>query len=317
MAEDFDSPTERLRQRVLALAEQLLSDGGLRRGGLTELEKLAIGCIFDKTSYRQAGLAHQYTESSFQNAASRLFKDLSLILAIDQKLSRRNFVEVMGAEYDRRCAAEREREIVFDRLQAQLWLREKQARLVSISYQANQVLDVADYLVIFSPQFAATFCLNGSEHGSAVELLWSLCQSLQLTIPKAKEDIPSLLKLIGGALRRQKTLLMLRFDGHRPVEDHRMNLAGSKRLMMEYAQILVALGMMNHDSCLLILDADPVANEEERQRSLGYLLRQAITDESESVAEGRMMKAGRGALRLICLENDQQGIVDVMKAYIR
>jgi hypothetical protein len=93
--------------------------------------------------------------------------------------------------------------------------------------------------------------------------------------------------------------------------DHQMNLAGSKRLMMEYAQIVVALGLMNHQSCLLILDADPVANEEERQRSLGYLLRQAITDGSESAG------AGRGTLRLICLENDRQGICDVMQAYIR
>jgi hypothetical protein len=311
MAANFDHANF---DRVMALAEQLLNDGGLRRGGLTELERLTIGCILANTSYRQASLAHQYTESSFQNAASRLFKDLSLILS--KKLIRRNFVEVMGEEYDRRRAAELEGEIVFDWLQAQLWLREKQAQIVSISYQANQVLDIADYLVIFSPQFAATLCLTVGGQGSSVELLWSLCQSLQVTIPKAKENVPSLLKLIGGALRRRKTLLVLRFD--------RLNLAGSKRLMMEYAQILVALGLMNHDSCLLILDADPMMSEEERQRSLGYLLRRAITygtaelnDGSESAGESRVTKARRSALRLICLENDRQSICDVMQAYIR
>jgi hypothetical protein len=314
MAADFDSPTERLSQRVLALAEQLLNDGGLRRGGLTELERLTIGCILANTSYRQASLAHQYTESSFQNAASRLFKDLSLTLS--KKLSRRNFVAMMEEEFDRRQAAGLEGEIVFDWLQAQLWLREKQAQIVSISYQANQVLDIADYLVIFSPQFAATLCLNASVRGSLLELLRSLCQSLHVTIPKAKEDIPSLLKLVGGALRRRKTLLVLRFDGRKPVGDHRLSLAGSKRLMMEYAQILVALALMNHDSCLLILDADPMTSEEERQRSLGYLLRQAI-DGSESAAESRVTKARRSALRLICLENDRQSICDVMQAYIR
>jgi hypothetical protein len=298
MATDFD--------QVLTLAEQLLNDGGLRKGGLTEIERLTINCILANTSYRQASLDHQYTESSFQNAASRLFKDLSLTL--NKKLNRRNFVEVMGAEHDRRRAAELNAEIVFEWLQAQLWLREKQAQIVSISYQANQVLDIADYLVIFSPQFAATLCLNASAQGSSLELLWSLCQSLQVTIPKAKEDVPSLLKLIGGALRRRKTLLVLRFD--------RLNLAGSKRLMMEYAQILIALGLMNHDSCLLILDSDPMTSEEERQRSLGYLLRQAI-DGPDAPGESRVTKARRAALRLICLENDRQSICDVMQAYIR
>jgi hypothetical protein len=314
MAANFD--------RVLALAEKLLNDGGLRKGGLTELEKLTIGCILSGTSYRQASLAHRYTESSFQNAASRLFKDLSLTL--NKKLSRRNFLEVMEEEFDRRRAAELKGEIVFEWLQAQLWLREKQAQLVSVSYRANQVLDISDYLVIFSPQFAMTLCVNASEQGSSVELLWNLCQSLQVTIPKTRGDVSGLLKLVGGALRRRKTLLVLRFDGRRPVGDHRLNLAISKRLMMEYVQILIALAVMNHQSCLLILDADPVTNEEERQRSMGYLLRQAITygtaelnDEPESVGESRVTKARRAALRLICLENDRQSICDVMQAYIR
>jgi hypothetical protein len=87
--------------------------------------------------------------------------------------------------------------------------------------------------------------------------------------------------------------------------------------MMEYAEILVALGLMNHEGCLLVLDADPVVSAEEQQRSLGYLLRQVITDGSKSVGSSGAMKARRAALRLICLENDRQGIRDVMQAYIR
>ncbi len=299
MAADFE--------RVLALAEQLLNDSPSRRSGMTDLEKRTIGCILAKTSYRQASLDYQYTESSFQNAASRLFKDLSPTL--NKKLSRRNFLEVMKEEADRRHSEEMNGEIVFDRLQAQLWLREKQAQIVSVSYQANQVLNITDYLMLFSPQFATTLCLNGSQQGSALGLLRGLCRSLQVAVPQAKEDLPGLLKLIGGALHRQKTLLVLRFD--------QWNLSGSKRLMMEYAQILVALGLMNHDSCLLVFDADPVASEEERQRSLGYLLRQVITEGSGSVGEGRVTKARRDALRLICVENDRQSICDVMQAYIR
>lgn len=182
--------------RMLALTEQLLNEGGIRRSGLTELDKLLVGCILGRKSYRQASLDHQYTESSFQNAASRLFKDLSLVF--DKKLNRRNFAEVMGEEYERRRAKELEGEIVFDRLQAQLWLREKQARILSVSYQANQVLDIADYLVNFSPHFAVTLCLQVSVQSSAVELLWSLCQSLLVTIPPTKKDVAGLLQLIGG-----------------------------------------------------------------------------------------------------------------------
>jgi hypothetical protein len=299
MAKDFD--------RVLTLAEQLLNDSGLGRGGLTELEKLTIKCIFANNSYRQASIDHQYTESSLQNAASRLFKDLSLPLG--KKLNRRNFIEVMGAEDDRRRAAALDGKIVFDRLHAQLWLQDKRARIVSISYQANQVLDITDYLVIFSPQFAMTLCVNPSQKGSLLELLWSFCQSLQVAIPKTNgQHVPTFLKLIGGAMRRRKTLLVLRFDY--------LNFSGSQRLMMEYVQILVALGLMNHESCLLILDSDPMTSEEERQRSMGYLLRKAI-DAPDLVGESRGAKARRAALRLICLENDRQVICDVMQAYIR
>jgi hypothetical protein len=180
---------------IALFIKQLLKNDSRGKNSLTELEVLVIDVITKKSTYRQASIEYQYTESSFQNAASHLFHELSQVLGVP--IRRRNFVEQLAKKWLAMKEAEDAATIVFDRLQASLWIRLEQAKLASISYHANNLLDITSYLVAYSPQFEVTYCLDVSSKNSSLELLWSLSNSLQLPLPVPKNDQAALLKSIG------------------------------------------------------------------------------------------------------------------------
>jgi hypothetical protein len=281
---------------ISLFVKQLLKNNARGSATLTELETLVISTVMKKVTYRQASIQYQYTESSFQNAASHLFKELSL--ALGTKISRQNFAEVLE---QRLLAEEVHSASVFDRLQASLWIRAEKAKLVSISYNANNLIDITNYLVQYSPQFAVTYCLDVSSKSSLLELLWCLCNSLQLPLPMQKNDRPALLKSIGLALKQHRTLLVLRFD--QVLADTNHTIEG------DYAEILVALGLLDNSSCLLTLDNNPMTNEAEIGRSLNHQLRLAV-----DLWAGKQKSL---APRLISIENDLQSVCDILKTYLR
>ncbi len=245
----------------------LLKDSN-RQGGLTEVEKLVIGSIIQGMTYGQASAQYKYTESSLQNAASKLFKDLSRIIGVP--INRRNFREII----------QKEREVipntnninndqtVFDRIQANFWVRGNRAQIISVGYSARQVLEMTGYLIKYSPQFEATFCLDMSEKVSVIEMLWSLCGTLQITVPSPRNNVQNLLKIIGGVLQARSTLLVLRFD--------RSTSSIDRTLGSDCADALMSLAMMDRRGTLLVIDNDPVGSEAELKRSLGYQLRSKI-----------------------------------------
>jgi hypothetical protein len=283
---------------IALFVKQLLKNNSRGNATLTELEKLVIGVIIKRITYRQASIQYQYTESSFQNAASHLFKELSLVLGTP--VNRRNFVEVLEKEWLLRQEVESSSSIVFDRLQSSFWIRSEKAKLVSISYHADHLLDIVSYLISYSPQFEATYCLDLSSKSSPLELLWCLCHSLQLPLPTPKNDLPALLKIIGLALKQHRTLIVLRFD-QLAAEVHRDRPGDS-------AEILAALGLMDNSSCLLTLDNDPMSNDAEINRSLNHQLRVAVD-----------MRAGKQKIlapRLISIENDVKIVCDILKTYL-
>jgi hypothetical protein len=284
---------------IVLFVKQLLKNNARQSANLTELEMLVISIVVKKVTYRQASIQHQYTESSFQNAASHLFKELSL--ALGTPVNRRNFVEVLEKEWLLIQEVENSSSIVFDRLQASFWIRSEKAKLVSISYRANHTLDITSYLVNYSPQFEATYCLDLSLKSSPLELLWSLCHSLQVPLPTPKNDLSALIKMISSALKRHRTLFVLRFDQLAEVE---MNRARQS----EYAEILATLGLMENSSCLLTLDNDPMTNDAEINRSLNHQLRSAVD-----------LRAGKQKIlapRLISIENDVKIVCDILKTYL-
>jgi hypothetical protein len=287
--------------QVVAMTERLLQNGSLRRRGLTDLEKLTINSIIQNTSYRQASLQHQYTESSFQNAASRIFKELSETIGVQTRINRRNFVELLEQEYERIQATEDDREIVFDRLLASLWIGDGRAQMASISYQANRNLDLNNYLVKYSPKFEATFCLDVERDGCPTELLWNLCQSLQIDWSLTSQDPKTLLELIKVVLQKRRTLLVLRFDRStwRTVQMERA----------EYTEILMALALIESGSCVLTIDRDSMASEPEVKRSLAYQLRLGM--------ERWNAEQNAGGLRLVAIENDRQSICNILETYLK
>jgi hypothetical protein len=284
---------------ISLFVKQILKSGARGSATLTELEMLVISTVMKKVTYRQASIQYQYTESSFQNAASHLFKELSL--ALGTRISRKNFAEVLEKEWLLAAEAQSASATVFDRLQASLWIRAEKAKLVSISYHANHPLDITNYLIKYSPQFEVTYCLDVSSKNSPLELLWSLCNSLQLPLPMPKNDQPALLKSIGSALKQRRTLLVLRFD-HVQTEMNRPIKGDS-------SEILAALGLLDNSSCLLALDNEPMTNDAEIQRSLNHQLRLAV--------DQRTSKQKSLAPRLISIENDINSVCDILKTYLR
>jgi hypothetical protein len=291
-------PTGSNSNEISLFVKQILKNSARGSATLTELETLVISTVIKKVTYRQASIQYQYTESSFQNAASHLFKELSLALGI--RISRKNFAEVLEKEWLLAAEVQNASTTVFDRLQASLWIRAEKAKLVSISYHANHPLDITNYLIKYSPQFEVTYCLDVSSKNSPLELLWSLCNSLQLPLPMQKNDQPALLKSIGTALKQHRTLLVLRFD--------QLPTGGNRTIKGDYAVILVMLGLLENSSCLLTLDNDSMTNDAEIKRSLNHQLR--------LVVDQRAGKQKSLAPRLISIENDLQSVCDILKTYL-
>jgi hypothetical protein len=286
---------------IESFIKRLLRHSAIRKSGLTEVEQLVVASIVQETTYRQASIEYKYTESSFQNAASRLFKDLSLILGTP--INRRNFLDLIKKEQFNGSKAGSEGEIAFDRLQANIWIRSNRAKLVSMSYKAQQILDLTEYLVQYSPQYEATFCLEVGDKSSPLEILWGLCHTLQIALPTPRNDVQALLRSIGLALKKRSTLLVMRFD--------KSPLGVEKSLHGNYIDTLMTLGLLENTGCLLVLDSDSMENEAELKRSLSYQLRRAIESRAASLGKGK------AKMRLIAIENDHQVICDILRIYLR
>jgi hypothetical protein len=293
---------------IALLVRDLLKNGSRGKYSLTELEVLVIDVIAKNNTYRQASTEHQYTESSFQNAASRLFSELSLVLGVP--VNRRNFLDSLKKEQiEVQEVATSSAAIIFDRLEANLWIRSEKAKLISISYHANVFLDLTSYLINYSPHFEVTYCLDVSNKSSSLELLWSLCNSLQLPLPTQKDDRSALLKSISLALKKHKVLLVLRFDRFDDHGDGSTMTLADRTLQAEYAEILATLGLRDSASCLWILDNEPLISGVESDRSLNYQLR--------SAAQLQTNKHKVLPPRLISIENDVKIVCDILKTYLK
>jgi hypothetical protein len=272
--------------------QKILQGSLLGKNKLTKIEKLIIESIVDGLTYRQAGAKYQYTESSLQNAASRLFRELSTIMGMS--VTRHNFLDLVSQRPPVAPTPETKNyQVVFDSLQANLWVREDRAQLVSIDYKSVQVLDMTEYLVKYSPRFRATFCLDIGHHNSSLELVESLYDALR--VPLVATDIGS---AISAALQSHSTLLILRFD----------RMEWNRSLDAQYAEIITRISLLDHPGCLLVINKEPEQYEVGLKHSLAHQLRWAI---DQTILEKGVEP------RLIVINNDAQVIYDVLQTYLK
>jgi hypothetical protein len=288
MNNDFDQ-IERVVQSSLK--------SGSRRRGLTEVEKLVIKSIVQSMTYQQASAKYLYTESSFQNAASRLFKDLSSVMG--ESINRRNFVDTIAKKQLVELDGNPVEKMKFERIQANLWVQGNKAKIVSVSYSAPQFLDVTEYLIKYSQHFDATFCLDVNIQLPVLEMLWKLCDVLQVPLPAPRHDKELILQLIKTALQKKSTLLLLRFD--------RSVKSMDSSLCSEYTDVLIALGKIDRSGCLLVLENDLVGTTAEFKLALSHQLRSKI-DACNKITQ---------SFRLISINDDQQIICDLLETYLR
>jgi hypothetical protein len=285
--------------------EQLLQGHAIRKGGLTAVEKLVIASISQKMTYQQASIKYQYTESSFQNAASRLFKDLSLI--VGTSVNRQNILNLIDREQHAALKAADTCKLVIDRISADFWVRAERAQMISISYRANQILDLTEYLVKYSPSFKTTFCADVESDSSPLKTLLHLCDCLQIPTLSFSHDSQALLKSIKLTLQRRSVLLVLRFDQSKEI----------KSQWGDYIDILITLGNIGNGTCLLLLHKELEYSSLDTKKSLDYQVRLAINvatgiQKTESNGNNNLSKP-----RLISINNNQQIICNLMQTYMK
>jgi hypothetical protein len=230
------------RDAIENAIQQLLQNNDKHQWQLAKMEKLVIDSIIQKITYREAATKYQYTESSFQNAASKLFKKLSSILG--QPINRHNLLDVLADLATPSQGSKQVTVTTFDQIQANLWVntsREK-AQLVCISYQSSQLLNIKEYLLNYSPYFQATCCLDISAN-SVQGFLQSIGNALLVRF----HDSCTPLESINLVLQKRPTLLVIRFD--RGVND--------QSLLAKYAEIITNITLAPHRSCLLVINQGP------------------------------------------------------------
>jgi hypothetical protein len=285
--------------------EKLLKGNSIRKGGLTAVERLVIISIAQKMTYQQAGIKYQYTESSFQNAASRLFKDLSSI--VGTPVNRQNILSLIDKE--RHIALNRENagKLVFDRINADFWVRAERAQLISVSYRANQVIDLTEYLVKYSSSFKATFCVDIDSDSTPSTTLLHLCDCLQIPTISLGNDPQSLLKSIKLTLQKRSVLLVLRFDRTGEI----------RQQWGDYLDILITLGNIGNGICLLVLHKELDGSSVDTRKSLDYQVRLAINVATGIQKMGASSNNNLSKTRLISINNNQQIICNLMQAYMK
>jgi hypothetical protein len=290
------------QNEIITIVHSLLQGSEVKKRALTELEKLVVQNIASGTTYRRASIEHQYTESSFQNAASRLFKDLSPIVGI--RINRRNFMELVTKEWFDRQPLVDESITTFDPVYANLWIWHDRAHLVSISHTKEQMLNITEHIFLYSQHFEAIFCVEVGEANTVLELLWKLCRKIQIILPKTKNDVSALLKAIGLVLKERSVLLVLRFDRNSN------ELVNNFSWREECADVLVSMSTASKCSSVVTIDNNPVITDGDMTRSLSYRLNVAVNRLAANTKSKEVP-------RLISIDNDGKTICDILTKYLR
>jgi hypothetical protein len=284
---------------------KLLQNNSIRKGGISRVEKLVVESISAKMTYQQASIKHQYTESSFQNAASRLFKDLSLVVGIP--VNRQNILNLIEKEKHTAHQKNNTEDTFIERINASFWVKSERAQFISISYQAARSLDLTEYLVKYSPNFKTTCCADVEHNVPALVTLLNLCNWLQIPIPSPSNDIQTLLRSIKLSLQKRSVLLVLRFDQSTEVRPQ----------WGDYIDIITTLGNIGNGTCLLVLHKELECNIADTKKSLDYQVKLAFNNLAGIQKAELIDKDHSARPRLLSINNNKQIICTLMHTYMK
>ncbi len=288
---------------LLETTELLLRKHQMRKGGLTELEKLTLDSVAQGKTYRQASEQYAYTESSFQNAASRLFREISI--ATGQTVRRRNLVNTLEQQDLELRIQGGFRENTFKESSSQFWLRNGRAAIITITYKADGILDINDYLTEFSQHFTAVHCLSIVAETNPLQFLWMLCNHLDIPLPKMHNNVSEIIKSIVAALKARKTLMIVRFDhpGGDPSSSMGVSQQELRSNLKAYAAAITEIGIARTKSCFLILDNSSIQPYAANPELVTYHIRQELS--------------GSDNLRVISLNNSMPDTWKLLQSQFR
>ncbi len=265
-------------ERVLDFLLAALSNHPSRKNSLSDRERCIIAGVLQRKTYQQMAVAERYTEGSLQNAASALFKDLTVVLK--QKVNQQNFLEVLAAAMDQKNPLRSPLMIV-----CQAWLRENRAQVVCLEPlgQSKNSSLTTSMLERYSRRFDQTIMVHVWQCESFDDVLTRLLTGSGFgQIPELVRGKPGAIEAFLEMLEVRSMLLVVEYDaaavGCPPVD------------------LLLAMLQRQHRCCLVLVNpaAEVLAQ-----------LREAVLSES------------KGTVRSMSVTGQDQHCHEVLDLYLR
>jgi hypothetical protein len=290
------------KQVFLDSIRTILGQHPNRTKHITPREVCVIEAVLDGQTYQRAGSTSGYSEGSLQNAAAKLFADLSLLLG-GIKVSRRNFRVVMTKWIESNTGDGRTALVT-----ANMWVLSDRIQLVAIDNELNaeRTFSVPRLLDEYSGRFERTICCQVWQQDPLKDLMYGLMGSAGAVQARALEEgDPDVLRQIVESFRQHSSLVIVEYDA---THANNMQFTAAGRL-----EALRSVVEHAHNSCLVLVDAPPYMKD-----SLEQMSRLVLRREAGDVMLGDLSGGGKAAAtkpRLLSVMGYERRLFEVLNLY--
>jgi hypothetical protein len=186
-----------------------------RQAQLTGREECVLNALFEDQTYQQAGKDSRYSEGTLQNAASKLFKDLSHIF--DRDINRRNCQVIIKAVMERGSSPSHQIEQAQAAISIDLWMLLNHCQLLTLRSTAAQQDKglLQSFFYRYYTHFHRAIWIDISLFDSLPKVLAELITSLD-PIDLTFLSTDQMLKLLVERLREQRCLIAINCSASAP-----------------------------------------------------------------------------------------------------
>jgi hypothetical protein len=202
-----------MKVRVITFVNNTLLEH--RQAQLTGREECVLNALFDDQTYQQAGKDSGYSEGTLQNAASKLFRDLSHIF--DRDINRRNCQVIIKAIMGPDDHQNHQIENAQAAINIDLWMLVNHCQLLTLrSTEATQDKELLQsFFYRYYTHFHRAIWIDVNLFNSLPEVLTELITSLE-PIDLTFLTTDQMLKLLIDRLREQRCLIAMNCSASEP-----------------------------------------------------------------------------------------------------
>jgi hypothetical protein len=195
-----------MNAQIITFVDKVLKEH--RQAQLTPRESCILHALLEDRTYQQAGKDSGYSEGTLQNAASKLFRDLSIIF--DRDINRRNCQVMIQSMMEVNNSSTRPSETFQAAINIDLWMLVNHCQLLTLrSSEAEQAKGLLQsFFYRYYTHFHRAIWIDINLFNSLPEVLAELITSLEpidLTLMTTEQ----MLKLLLERLREQRCLIAL------------------------------------------------------------------------------------------------------------